>query len=57
MGCAPLMIHPMCFPYYYSGRHWTVTPGSCGCGITTEAWRRNERMAGACTARCGQVHR
>ena len=46
MWCVALMIHLPCFPYYYGGRRRTVTPGSCGCGITGEARQRNESMTG-----------
>ena len=46
MGCAALMIHLLCFPCYYGGRHWTATPGSYGSGIKEETRRYHRGIAG-----------
>ena len=52
MGCAALMVQLLCSPCYYVGRHWTVTPGSRGSGITEGTRRHHEGMT-ACAKQYG----
>ena len=46
VACASPMNRLRCFPCYYGGLHWMVTPRSYGSSIIEGTWRYHGWMAG-----------